>query len=146
MKIGELARRSGLSASRIRFYERIGLLKTVTRQSNGYRRYPPEALTVLSMITAGQQAGFSLDELRTLLPSNISQWDHASLVATLKNKISELAELERKIVANKAQLETVLNDIAAKPYDMDCAENAQRVMSRVGLVLSSSNPEQDSGK
>lgn len=104
MKIGELARRSGLSASRIRFYERIGLLKTVTRQSNGYRRYPPEALTVLSMITAGQQAGFSLDELRTLLPSNISQWDHASLVATLENKISELAELERKIVASKAQL------------------------------------------
>ncbi len=34
MKIGELAKRSGLAASRIRFYESIGLLKTVDRRSN----------------------------------------------------------------------------------------------------------------
>ena len=37
MKIGELARRSGLAASTIRFYESKGLLKAVSRQSNGYR-------------------------------------------------------------------------------------------------------------
>ena len=39
MKIGELAGRTGLAASRIRFYERIGLLKAVERQANGYRSY-----------------------------------------------------------------------------------------------------------
>lgn len=39
MKIGELARRTGLAASRIRFYEEAGLL-VVQRQANGYRDYP----------------------------------------------------------------------------------------------------------
>lgn len=36
MKIGELAQQTGLTTSKIRFYERIGLLKTVDRRSNGY--------------------------------------------------------------------------------------------------------------
>ncbi|WP_081943015.1 MerR family DNA-binding transcriptional regulator [Cedecea neteri] len=35
MNIGELARMTGLNASRIRFYERVGLLKAIKRQSNG---------------------------------------------------------------------------------------------------------------
>lgn len=39
MKIGELAERTGLNPSRIRFYESIGLLKMVGRQANGYRRW-----------------------------------------------------------------------------------------------------------
>lgn len=37
MKIGDLAKRTGLTASRIRFYERVGLLKAVERTTNGYR-------------------------------------------------------------------------------------------------------------
>lgn len=51
MKIGELAKRSGLAASRIRFYEKIGLLKTVKRSANGYRSYPPETLPYRSRAT-----------------------------------------------------------------------------------------------
>ena len=39
MNIGELAKQSGLAASRIRFYEAEGLISQVGRQSNGYRRY-----------------------------------------------------------------------------------------------------------
>ncbi len=44
MKIGELAERTGLATSRIRFYERIGLLKAARRQANGYRSYPDDAV------------------------------------------------------------------------------------------------------
>ena len=62
MKIGELAQRTGLAASRIRFYESIGLLKLVQRQANGYRSYPEEAVLVLNLITTAQQAGFSADD------------------------------------------------------------------------------------
>ena len=50
MKIGELARRTGLAASAIRFYESKGLLNAVSRQENGYRDYPLEAVAVLSVI------------------------------------------------------------------------------------------------
>ncbi len=39
VNIGELARRTGMSASTIRFYEKQGLLKAVERRPNGYRVY-----------------------------------------------------------------------------------------------------------
>ncbi len=63
MKIGELAKRTGLPTSTIRFYESKGLLNAVAREANGYRTYPPEAVAVLSIITGAQQTGFSLDEI-----------------------------------------------------------------------------------
>jgi len=67
MRIGELAKQSGLNASRIRFYEARGLLHAVVRGENGYRSYPPEALQVLRIITGAQRAGFSLEEIRKLI-------------------------------------------------------------------------------
>lgn len=68
MKIGELARRTGLAKSKIRFYEEKGLLNQVERKANGYRSYPPQAESILNLIVNGQQAAFSLEELRALLP------------------------------------------------------------------------------
>ena len=62
MNIGELAWRTGLTASRIRFYESLGLLPMVERMPNGYRRYPRDAQLLLELIDTAQQAGFSLDE------------------------------------------------------------------------------------
>ncbi|WP_256612956.1 MerR family transcriptional regulator [Vibrio ostreae] len=145
MNIGELAKRTGLTASKIRFYEKIGLLKTVKRKANGYRTYPPEAVMVLDMITTGQQAGFSLDELRTLLPGDLSQWDHNQLLGTLQQKVKELEDIEQKIAHNKAKLLAVLNEIEAKPQDMDCAQNAERVMSQFGwdILTSQGNSKKE---
>ncbi len=54
MRIGELARLSGLTASRIRFYEAAGLILAVERQANGYRDYPPEAVWILEIIASAQ--------------------------------------------------------------------------------------------
>ena len=50
MKIGELAKRSGLSAATIRFYESKGLITAVSRKANGYREYPLEAVAVLAIV------------------------------------------------------------------------------------------------
>lgn len=132
MNIGELAKKTGLAPSKIRFYEKIGLLKTVKRKANGYRTYPPEAVAVLEMITTGQQAGFSLDELGSMLPADFSQWNHDHLLKTLKQKVADLEEIERRIASNKARLLEVLKEIEAKPENMDCATNAERVMSQFG--------------
>jgi DNA-binding transcriptional MerR regulator len=66
MLIGELAKRSGLSPSRIRFYEAQGLI-SVTRRVNGYRTYAPGALVTLEVITTAQQAGFPLKDIRGFL-------------------------------------------------------------------------------
>lgn len=140
MKIGELARRTGLAASRIRFYESQGLLPMVDRLPNGYRHYPKDAQLVLQLIDTAQQAGFSLDEIRTLLPDNLEKWDHAALVATLRRKLADITALQMRLAHSKTQLQALLGDIEDKPGDMSCADNARRVLSR--MLLGS----EDSGK
>lgn len=131
MKIGELARRTGLAASRIRFYESLGLLPMVDRLPNGYRHYPREAQLVLELIDTAQQAGFSLDEIRALLPADLKTWDHAALVAALRRKLADIEALQDRLARSRAQLQALLGDIEAKPDDLSCADNARRVLSRM---------------
>ncbi|WP_420998262.1 MerR family transcriptional regulator [Cupriavidus sp. 30B13] len=131
MNIGELAKRTGLTSSRIRFYEHAGLLKTVDRRPNGYRTYPPEAVLALELITTAQKAGFSLDEIRTLLPADLQHWEHEALIGALRRKVDDIEALEARLAQSKAQLVALIQDIEATPGDMDCAANARRVLSRV---------------
>ncbi|MDI5993022.1 MerR family transcriptional regulator [Pseudomonas sp. MDMC216] len=133
MKIGELAQRTGLAASRIRFYESIGLLKLVERQANGYRSYPEQAVLVLNLITTAQQAGFSLEELRTLLPQDLAQWEHGKLLDTLQAKVKDIEALEQRLAQSKAHLLALIDEIESKPDDIDCATNAKRVLSKMNL-------------
>ncbi|MDE2436392.1 MAG: MerR family transcriptional regulator [Sphingomonadales bacterium] len=131
MKIGDLAKRSGQTPSRIRFYERIGLLKLVDRRSNGYRTYPPEALVVLNLIDTAQNAGFSLDEIRRMVPSDLDQWQHEGLLDALKAKVDEITALETRLGRSKAQILGLIAEIESKPGDMACKDNARRVMARM---------------
>lgn len=131
MNIGELAKRSGLSASTIRFYERAGLLKAVERRANGYRTFPAEAVLTLDLIATAQKAGFSLDEIRSLLPRDLRSWEHGALVEALRRKVADIEALQSRLAQSKARLVAVLADIESKPGDIDCAENAQRVLARM---------------
>ncbi|HRO83111.1 MAG TPA: MerR family transcriptional regulator [Alicycliphilus denitrificans] len=140
MKIGELAERTGLATSRIRFYERIGLLKAARRQANGYRSYPDDAVLALKLIATGQRAGFSLDELRALLPSDLASWEHGSLLDTLRHKVQDIEALQAQLAQSRAHLVELIAQIEAKPQDMDCAANARRVLSEMQLVEADSAP------
>lgn len=131
MNIGELAKRTGLTSSRIRFYESAGLLKAVDRRPNGYRTYPQQAVLVLELIATAQGAGFSLEEIRTLMPSDLENWQHTGLVDALRRKVSDIEALEARLAASKAQLVTLIADIEAKPDDIDCATNARRVLANM---------------
>ncbi len=133
MKIGELSKRTGLATSKIRFYEDIGLLRLVKRSANGYRTYPPEAEVILNLISNGQKAGFSLDELRKLLPADLEHWQHDNLLDALHQKLVDIEDLEKKLAENKQQLKSILAEIEEKPDDIDCADNAKRVISQIGL-------------
>ena len=101
MNIGELAKRSGLTPSRIRFYESIGLLKMVGRRPNGYRTYPSEALVLLELIATAQKAGFSLDEIRVLVPTDLENWQHDALLETLRRKVADIEALEARLAQSK---------------------------------------------
>lgn len=140
MKIGELAQRTGLAPSRIRFYERIGLLKAARRQENGYRSYPEDAVLALKLIAVGQRAGFSLDELRALLPGDLASWEHGTLLDTLRRKVRDIEALQAQLAQSRAHLLELMAQIEAKPQDMDCAANARRVLTEMRLVEADSAP------
>jgi DNA-binding transcriptional MerR regulator len=65
MDIAEVARRSGVRASTLRFYEEKGLIASVGREGLR-RRFDPRVLDQLALIALGQAAGLSLDEIRAM--------------------------------------------------------------------------------
>lgn len=67
MQIGEIAKRTGVPAKTIRYYEQIGLLPSPPRTRAGYRDYQPEAATRLGFVRAAQSIGLSLGEIREIL-------------------------------------------------------------------------------
>jgi DNA-binding transcriptional MerR regulator len=64
--IGEVARRTNVRASAIRYYERVGLLPEPVRV-HGRRRYEQEVIGHLALINGAKRAGFTLREIRLLL-------------------------------------------------------------------------------
>ncbi|MCY1399240.1 Cu(I)-responsive transcriptional regulator [compost metagenome] len=129
MKIGELARRSGLAASRIRFYESSGLIGA-QRLGNGYRDYPEQTLHALEIIACGQQAGFSLEEMRSLMPDRAPRTDqHGRLLESLQRKVTEIDAMQQRLAQNRARLLEVIAGIEGKPEGMGCEENAQRMLA-----------------
>lgn len=131
MRIGELAKISGLAPSRIRFYEASGLITSVARKANGYRDYSPDTQWVLEIITGAQAAGFSLEEIRQLMPMNASGWRHEQLLSGLRQKVEEIEVLQQRLARNKAQLLLVITGIEGKPEGVACVDNAQMLMNRL---------------
>ena len=86
---------------------------------------------ILELIDTAQKAGFSLEEIRGLLPSETGAWAHDALLATLRRKIWELQALEARLALSRTQLAALIADIESKPDDIDCAANARRVLSRL---------------
>ena len=66
MKIGELAARTGLAASAIRYYEKVGLLPAPYR-TGGQRRFPEDAVHRVLLIRYAGVMGFSLAEIKLFL-------------------------------------------------------------------------------
>jgi MerR family redox-sensitive transcriptional activator SoxR len=64
--IGEVAARVGVRTSTLRYYESIGLLPAAERV-NGRRRYDERTVQLLRVLLLAQQAGFTLNEMRTLV-------------------------------------------------------------------------------
>jgi DNA-binding transcriptional MerR regulator len=84
MDISGVAKRTGVPASALRFYEKKGLIKSVGRE--GLRRtFAPSVLDQLALISLGQAAGLSLNEIRSMLsPKGGPKIDRALLAAKAK--------------------------------------------------------------
>ncbi len=67
MKIGALARSSGVNSETIRYYERIGLLPRALRTGSNYRDYGPRDVERLAFIRHARGLGFDLADIRSLI-------------------------------------------------------------------------------
>lgn len=106
MRIGELAKRSGVEATTIRYYEQIGLMPAPARKESGYRDYGKEAAARLSFIRTAQSVGLTLGEIREVLAFRDREEIPCLHVASLIDK--KAAELTERISA----LEQMRKDLA----------------------------------
>jgi DNA-binding transcriptional MerR regulator len=111
MRIGELARTGGVSASRIRFYERIGLLPAAARTDNGYRSYSARDLKIIVFIERAQKLGFSLKEIGAFLISPPDQRSAAALATRLETKLAEIDRHIREARQRRSELAELIDDL-----------------------------------
>ncbi len=105
MTIGEVARRSDVRPSALRYYESAGILPTPERV-NGRRRYEGGVLEVLAVVRFARRAGFSIAEIRTFLhgfpegtpPSERWRWP-------AHQKLPEIEALIERALGTKRLLE-----------------------------------------
>lgn len=106
-RIGEAARRSGVSAASIRYYEREGLLQPQARAGNDYRLYSEADIHRLRFVRQCRAMDMSLDEVRTLLGLDLNnRADCATASAALdahldhvRQRLRELRTLEKDLLA-----------------------------------------------
>ena len=118
LKIGDVAKRTGIGIETLRFYERSGLLSRPARTEGGYRLYDAEALDTLDFIKRAQTLGFSLDEIKRIIAeSRAGQSPCAEVREIVRQRLTELDE-------RMAQMQRYRNELAATLKDWDARGEA----------------------
>jgi DNA-binding transcriptional MerR regulator len=111
MKIGEVAKRAGVSVDTVRFYERVGVLPAAERTESGYREFEPATVERIQLTRRMQEIGFTLaDAVDALAAHDTSgatceseRWRLQAVLDRLDAKLAELGALRDRIVeAQKA--------------------------------------------
>lgn len=110
MKIGDLAKRAGVTTQTIRYYERRGLLPEPSRSSSGYREYDHAAQERLDFVLRAKDLGFSLAEIGELLDLHVSSGRSADDVRRLALK--KVSSVERKVQELERIREALLDLVA----------------------------------
>lgn len=106
LKIGELAKQTGLTVGTLRYYSDIGLLQPVQRGDNGYRYYAANASEQVQFIKKAQALGFTLEEIKQILDVRNGGEIPCDLVQSLlDSKIEQLAIQIKQMTLFKAELE-----------------------------------------
>ena len=131
MDIAEVAKRSGVPASTLRFYEEKGLISSVGRQ--GLRRvFGANVLERLALIALGRAAGFSLDEIGRMLGSRGGPVIDREL---LVSKADELDSTIRKLTAMRDGLRHAA--VCSAPSHMECPKFRRLLGLAASGVISS---------
>jgi DNA-binding transcriptional MerR regulator len=97
MKVGELARRTGLSVRALHHYEEIGLLSPIRRTAAGHRLYGREEIERLQQIVSLRHVGFSLEQIGDCLSRPGSSLEH--VLDMQIERIDDEVERQRRVRA-----------------------------------------------
>jgi DNA-binding transcriptional MerR regulator len=122
--IGQIAERSGFTASALRYYEGIGLVEPSTRTGSGYRLYDDTSLARLAFIARAKQLGCTLDEITDL----VGIWDgercgpvqrrfHDLVTDKLADTVRQIAEL----TVLRDELAHAASQLDTPPIDGPCS-------------------------
>ena len=132
MKIGDVARQTGLTTPTIRYYESLGLMSPPARAPNGYRDYGPNAVERLRFIRDAQDSGLSLSEVASILELRGQGESTCHHVVELMER--HLADVDQRIERLLASRELYAGLIArAKDLDpADCTDpdRCQTIVAR----------------
>ena len=110
MKIGEIANAAGVTTSRIRFYEKRGVIPPAERDDNGYRDYPRELVGRLKFIEYAQNLGFTLREVAAVEPLEdgrpVSCEEAMELLTT---KLASVDALVEEVLQRRNQIKEILD-------------------------------------
>ena len=111
MRIGDLARKTGVSADTIRYYERLGLLPRTARTANGYRACPAGAVTRVQVIRNAVRFGFPLKDLGRFLKVRDAGGAPCDQVRLFGQKLLEhMDEKLAELAATRAAMASTLRD------------------------------------
>lgn len=107
MRIGELARRTGVTTKTIRYYESVGLLPEPDRTPSGYRDYRSDAIERLQFVKDAQASGLTLAEIQSLV--ELKTAGRSTCEHTVELLRRHLADIDAQI----AQLRVTRADLAS---------------------------------
>lgn len=111
LRIGEVARRSGVGIEALRFYERRGLLGRPARTESNYRVYDESVLERLNFIRRAQAVGFTLDEIVEIVAESAGGHSPCRHVRELaRRKLEELDARLAELRRHRAELARTLAD------------------------------------
>lgn len=96
LKVGDLAKQTGVSVRTLHYYDEIGLLSPSHRTEAGYRLYGKEDIIRLQQIVSLRQIGFSLEEIRECLEQRNFSFEHTIQLHTAR--LREQIELSQKLL------------------------------------------------
>ncbi|MEV7008326.1 MerR family transcriptional regulator [Streptosporangium sp. NPDC051022] len=107
MRIGELARRTGVSTRALRYYEQQGLI-VARRASNGYREYSEADLRLVAEIRTLMTVGFTLEDARPFVACLRAGHDSGAScpesVAVYRRKLAEIDDEIRALLVRRAEV------------------------------------------
>lgn len=109
LRIGEVARETGVGVETLRFYERRGLLGRPARTESGYRVYDASVVEQINFIKRAQVVGFTLDEIAGILAESASGRLPCREVREMaRRKLAELDERLRELRRYRNELARTL--------------------------------------